>query len=188
MVQYAASHLLIALKEEEYKISELGKSTILDIYDRFTVEIPYSNSVIKVRVMLNGLDTNYPPDLIILYPMLEVPLDYTQLFRDWNPTDKKALLIVFERVKLAFFNFYLEVFNILKNDNMNFIYRSCLNLLDGRQMEILLAYDDQEIIEVIFSLPVPVTLAHESCTRPVICNIQVTRDSDKFSVDVVYPN
>lgn len=188
MTEYAASHLIVALKEEEYKISDFGKSTFLDTYDRFTVDIPYANSYIKARIMLNATDPLLPPDLIILYPILDVQLDYITLFRDWNPSDKKAFIKVFDRVKSKFTDFYLEIFSFLQTPSMTSVYKSCQQLSKDKPVELLLSYDDQQINDIIFSIPVPVTLAHEFCTRPVLCNIGIRTNYDKFSVEISCPN
>lgn len=188
MTNYAASHLIVALTEEEYKITEPAQSTILDIYDRFNVDIPYSTGYIKVRVLFNALSPLQPPDIIILYPILNVKIDYIKLFRDWNPSNRRAFVTVFDRIKCAFSDFYLEIFQNLRTSEMARTYTSSLALLEGRPLELLISYNDEEILEVIFSLPVPVTLAHESCTRPVLCNISVQKSFDKFSADIVYPN
>jgi Brain and reproductive organ-expressed protein (BRE) len=188
MANHAAPHLIMGLKEEEYHVYDFCKSTQLEIFDRFSVDVPYSKSIIKIRVMLNALAPQHSPDIIILHPSFDIILDYTFLFRDWNPSDRKALLIVFDRVRTSFASYYLEIFNILKTEQLNFIYNSSQSLLENKSMELLLTYDDQEIKETVFSLPVPVFLAHESCTKSVTCHVTLVKNCERFAIEIVYPN
>lgn len=82
MAKFVAHNMLLALKEEEYKISDYGKSTCLDVIDRFTVDIPYSNGFIRTRVLFNAMDPSCPPDFIILSPQSSFEVLYTGLISD----------------------------------------------------------------------------------------------------------
>lgn len=188
MADYYAANMLNVLKNHEIFIGEFEAGSKIGVADRFTVEIPYVNVKIRIRVFMNVGSLHNAPDLIILWPAVDVGIEYSYLFRDWKLNNPQALLIVINRVKESFSQYYTGVFNMLKDANQDVIYRSCRNLINnGNQLEIYVEHTDSQISTINLALPIPVNLNNSSCRKPAYLHISHTLRSERFQINIVYP-
>mmetsp|Transcript_12632 Transcript_12632/g.12715 ORF Transcript_12632/g.12715 Transcript_12632/m.12715 type:complete len:190 (-) Transcript_12632:1503-2072(-) len=188
MAKFVAHNMLLALKEEEYKITEYGKSTCLDVIDRFTVDIPYSDGFIKTRVLFNAMDPLCPPDFIIMTPQTDIDVPYSSVISDWNISDRRGLLNASAKIKDAFSEYHERLFKEYKNQETEVLY-NIANKIEGltQRNEIKVNIEGGVLQEIVISVPFPITLAHESCTLPIYCHVSILPHEEKFTVNLQYP-
>jgi len=146
MVDYYAASMLDVLKNQEILVNEFKSGSMIGVADRFTLEIPYANIFIRLRVFMNIGSLAYPPDLIILWPAVEVCVEYGYLFHDWELSNPSALLIVVNRVKDSFNQYYTGIFNFLKDPSQDALFKSCRNLVNNDNLlEVYVEHTDSQL-------------------------------------------
>ncbi len=101
MAIYAAHSHLQVLKHGEFTIENFAKGSQLDIFDRFTVLIPYSSIKISVRVIFDSSNITRAPDLILLDD-INIEVDYNELVSGWDYNEDRGLLRICEAIKDAY--------------------------------------------------------------------------------------
>jgi hypothetical protein len=189
MAKYIAHHMLLRLKEEEYRLIESAKSTRLDTYDRFTIEIPFANTYIKVRVMLNAMEPLCAPDIMLLPPISDLEIDYIQLIRDWNINDRNALLNICESVRQSYNIEQVHLFHEYKIRQWDYLYDKAMNIEGIKYSpELRLFNDATNGLMACISIPLPVNLTHETCNKPILLNVFTSAESERFSLEIIYPH
>lgn len=188
MVEFYAKDLIDVLKKEEIALTDFASGSILGLNDRFTAEFPYANIKIKVRIFMNPKNLDDPPDIIVLSPIIDFSIHYDFLFHDWDIYNPQALLIIVDRVKRSISNYFLNIFDIVKDPIQEYIFRSCKNLLiQGNYLEINIDYLDSHINSIFIAFAIPVDLNNQSYTRQSYLHISHSIRHDKIQVDIVHP-
>lgn len=188
MAKYVAWDMILFLKENEYPITDQAKSTLLDIVDRFTVHIPYSNTHIKVRFLLNSLAPASPPDLVLLDLNFSLGLSYRDLSLKWSPMDRSSLLNICERIKREYWAYSNRSFQEISSAKLDDFYNLIrANPCSGEEIDIHIEEAQSRIYKVVFSFILPIQLINIQCKRRILCHIIAYPEHLKFTVELEYP-
>lgn len=93
------------------------------------------------------------------------------------------------RIKDAYSRHQESLFKEYKSQDVEAIL-NIANKLEGlnQRNEIKVVIEGGVLMEIVISIPLPITLAHESCTLPIYFHVTIIPNEEKFTIDIQYPN
>mmetsp|Transcript_9374 Transcript_9374/g.13957 ORF Transcript_9374/g.13957 Transcript_9374/m.13957 type:complete len:347 (-) Transcript_9374:14-1054(-) len=83
------------LTESNFQVTDLASSSFLNFADRFDLSVPYCGDFIRLRLVLNPLCPELPPDLVMIRPNYKLDLISSEHYlslRSDDPTSVKELI------------------------------------------------------------------------------------------------
>jgi len=188
MAKIIAYGQILTLKEQEYLVSDFATSTDQGVIDRFTVKIPFCDSFIVMRVVFQPFNPSSPPDLVITQPDANLEISFLPFAKNWDENDHYSLLRVCNQLRRQFSNHYYALFESLKTSDLHLLH-SYISQTESLPYnpEVSTKTQSNAIKEVIFSVPLPITLTHEVCKKPIYLYVKSKPGAQAFALKLEFP-